>query len=125
MTHRLELVALDGIGEVRPGDDLVSIIAGKPEEVRALPDEVEGDVCEAEIDLQRGCMTAPFAEPLAQDQRIVAEPLAIFDRRGVMFARRRRIERSMVGCSLGSFLDVVFDGRKAWHQMCFTSSGMS
>lgn len=28
MTHRLELVALDGIGEVQPGDDLVSIIAG-------------------------------------------------------------------------------------------------
>ncbi len=28
MSHRLELVALDGIGEVQPGDDLVSIIAG-------------------------------------------------------------------------------------------------
>jgi coenzyme F420-0:L-glutamate ligase/coenzyme F420-1:gamma-L-glutamate ligase len=28
VTHRLELVALDGIGEVRPGDDLVSIVAG-------------------------------------------------------------------------------------------------
>jgi coenzyme F420-0:L-glutamate ligase/coenzyme F420-1:gamma-L-glutamate ligase len=28
VTHRLELVALDGIGEVQPGDDLVSIIAG-------------------------------------------------------------------------------------------------
>jgi coenzyme F420-0:L-glutamate ligase/coenzyme F420-1:gamma-L-glutamate ligase len=26
--HRLELVALDGLGEVQPGDDLVSIIAG-------------------------------------------------------------------------------------------------
>jgi coenzyme F420-0:L-glutamate ligase/coenzyme F420-1:gamma-L-glutamate ligase len=28
VSHRLELVALDGIGEVQPGDDLVSIIAG-------------------------------------------------------------------------------------------------
>jgi coenzyme F420-0:L-glutamate ligase/coenzyme F420-1:gamma-L-glutamate ligase len=28
VTHRLELVALDGLGEVQPGDDLVSIIAG-------------------------------------------------------------------------------------------------
>ena len=50
----------------------------------------------AEIDFERRRMPAPFGEPLAENQRIIAEPLEVVDARRV---RRRHI--------------------------CFTSSGMS
>src|SRR5688500_2929703 len=38
MSPRLEILAIEGIGEVRPGDDLVSLIA------KAKPDLRDGDV---------------------------------------------------------------------------------
>jgi hypothetical protein len=70
-------------------------------------------------------MAAPFAEPLAKDQGVVAQTLTIVDQRRIMFASCRSVERTVVGGALGSFFDILFDCGKARHQMCFTSSGMS
>ena len=47
-------------------------IARQPEKIRPLPDQVERQVGEAEIHLQRGRVAAPLAEPLAKDQRVFA-----------------------------------------------------
>ena len=56
-------------------------ISGQTKEMRSLPDQVERDVGKAKVDLQRGRVAAPFAEPLTKDQRIVAKPLAIIEQR--------------------------------------------
>jgi len=47
--------------------------AGETEKMRRLPDLIERDVREREINLKRRRMPAPFAEALAEDQRIVAK----------------------------------------------------
>ncbi len=47
------------------------------QQMRRLPDQVERQVREAEIDLQHRRMAAPFAQALAEDQRVVAEPKQI------------------------------------------------
>ena len=96
--------------------------------MRRLPDQVEREVGEAEVDLERRRMPAPFAEPLAEDQRIVAEPQQIIDARRID-ARSvdRRVERAAVGRGLAACAHLVLlDRREATgHQMCFTTSGMS
>ena len=43
------------------------------EQMGRLADEVEREVGEAEVDFEHRRMAAPFAEPLAEDQRVVAE----------------------------------------------------
>ena len=77
------------------------------EQMRRLPDQVEREVGQAQIDLERRRVAAPFAEPLAEDQRIVAQPQQIIGR-AAFIARLR-----------------TSGGSDRRHQMCFTSSGMS
>ena len=69
------------------------------EEMGRLADQIEAHIGEAEIDLDARRMAAPFAEPLPEDQAVVAEP-------------QQRLEQHLVV-------------RNRRHQMCFTSSGMS
>jgi hypothetical protein len=64
------------------------------QEVRSLPDQVEGHIGEAQINLDRRRMPAPFRKPLAQDQAVVAEPQRIFEQREIRLLRRGRIERA-------------------------------
>src|SRR5919106_464717 len=108
---REEKLPGDGLGEIAIGlldqqailpveyiaveGELVRI-TGKAEEIGPLPDQVQRQIGEAKVDLQRRRMAAPFAEPLAKDQRIVTQPLAIGDQRRVVLARRGRVERSMI-----------------------------
>ena len=108
----LDQQAIFPIEHVAVEGELVGV-AGKAEEIGSLPDQVERQVGEAEVDLERRGMPAPFAEPLAKDQRVVAEPLAIVDERRVMLAGCRRVERAMIPGTLRLFLDVLFDRGKA------------
>ena len=62
-----------------------------------LADQVERDVGEAEVDLDRRRVAAPFAEALAEDQGVVAEPKQIFEADVAMLVLRRRIERPLAG----------------------------
>ena len=41
-------------------------VPGQTKEIRSLPDQVERDIGQAEVDLQRRRMAAPLAEPLAE-----------------------------------------------------------
>ena len=41
--------------------------------MRRLPDQIEREIGDAEIDLDARRVTAPFAEALAEDQAVVAE----------------------------------------------------
>ncbi len=89
--------------------------------MRRLPDQVEREVGEAEVDLEHRPMAAPFAEPLAEDQRVVAEPQQIIEMRRrprspAAGASKAPAPVAPVGTSIGG---------KRRHQMCFTSSGMS
>ena len=92
----------------------LSRVARFAEEMRRLPDQVERQVGEAEVDLEHRRMPAPFAQPLAEDQRIVAEPQAIIGARRIMLAGRRRVERAVVGrmpaCRTWSFSIAGSDG---------------
>ena len=69
-------------------------------------------------------MAAPFAQPLAEDQRIVAKPQQIAGADRVVRIGRG-IERACRAERLGGGDVFGLDRRKARHQMCFTSSGMS
>src|SRR4030095_16629034 len=100
-------------------------VAGQAQKMGALPDQVERDIRQAKVDFQRRGMATPFRETLAQDQRIVAQPLAIIDNGRVMMSLGWRVEGAMIACALRFLFHVFFNGRKAGHQMCFTSSGMS
>ncbi len=73
-------------------------VASFAQEQRRLPDQVERQVGEADVDLEHGSVPAPFADALPQHQSVVAEAQEIF-------------------CA------GIDDDRR--HQMCFTSSGMS
>jgi len=95
-------------------------VPGLIQQQRRLTNQVQGQVCEADVDFQRWPVPTPFAKPLAKHQRIVAEPQQIVLMRGMPLRRRRRIERARAG----RFTRHV-DRRQGRHQMCFTSSGMS
>ena len=100
-------------------------VAGFAQEMRRLPDQVEREIGEAEIDLERRRMAAPFAQALPEHQRIVAQPLAIIGARRLMRVDHRRVERPAIGRGARVPHLVFFDHRKAGHQMCVTTSGMS
>ncbi len=87
-------------------------IAGEAEEMRPLPDEVERDVRQAEVDFQRRGVTAPFAEPLAEDERVIAEAKQVIEARGVRLAHGGRVE----GAGAGGVGRCV-DGRERSHQI--------
>src|SRR5436190_1271011 len=70
----LDQPAILPVEHIAMGGELVGI-AGQTKEMRSLPDQVERNVGKAKVDLQRGCMAAPFAKALAEDQRVVAKPL--------------------------------------------------
>src|SRR5688500_16211043 len=63
------------------------------EQMGRLPNQVEREVGQAEIDLERRRVTAPFAEPLAEDQRVVAKPQQIIEPRRIGLPRGRSVER--------------------------------
>src|SRR5690606_37898575 len=65
---------------------------GDGEEMRRLPDQIERDVGEAEIDLDAGRVTAPLAKPLAEDQTVVAKAKREFEQEATMRLVHRRVE---------------------------------
>jgi hypothetical protein len=67
-------------------------LAGIAEKVSRLADEVERQVGEAEIDLDRRRVPAPLRQALTEDEAVVAEPKRIFEQRKVRILRRWRIE---------------------------------
>src|SRR5205814_2516175 len=110
---RVKQVPRDGLSEVAVGlldqqavaeIEYVAVerepvaVAGLIEQQSRLADLVEREVGKTDVDLEHRPMPAPFAEPLAEDERIVTQAQQV----------------------LGARVDG--DGG---HQMCFTSSGMS
>ena len=53
-------------------------VAGKTQEQIRLPHQIERDIGEREIDLQHRRMAAPLAQPLAEDEAVVAESKGLF-----------------------------------------------
>ena len=103
-----------------PSRPLPFDLAGMVQEMGRLADQVEAHIGEAEIDLDRGRMAAPFAEPLAEDQAVVAEAQQ----------SSKRTERCTSSAGASNAPAPVapsrqVDGRQRRHQMCFTPSGMS
>src|SRR4029434_8355505 len=70
-------------------------VAGQAQKMGTLSDQVERDIRQAKVDFQRRGMATPFRETLAQDQRIVAQPLAIIDNGRVMMSLGWRVEGAM------------------------------
>ena len=86
-------------------------LARRREQQGCLADLVEREVGEAQIDLDRRRVAAPFAEPLPEDQRVVAQPQQI-------------VETRRIGPA-DALLDIFLNHRKRRHQICVTSSGTS
>ena len=76
----LDQQAVAEIEHVAVEGELVSV-ARLAEQQGRLANQVEREVGEAEIDLERRRVPAPFAEPLAEDQRVVAEAQQIIEAR--------------------------------------------
>ena len=115
----LDQQAIAEIEHVAVESQLVAV-ARLFEQMRRLPDQVERQVRKAEIDLQHRPMPAPFAQALAEDQRVIAEAQQIVEAHGIRLAGGGRVEAALPGRS-GRHVD----RRQRSHQMCFTSSGMS
>ena len=69
-----ELRGVAQIGQVvgRPAGPLQP--PGQPEPELGLADQIEGDVGQRDILLDRRGVAAPFGDPVAEDQAVVAEP---------------------------------------------------
>ena len=93
----LDKQAISKIEHVAVKGKLVGI-PRRAKQVSRLPHQVEREIGQAEIDLERRRVAAPFTQPLAEDQRVVTQAQQVIS---------ARVDR---------------DRR---HQMCFTSSGMS
>jgi hypothetical protein len=98
---------------------LVFDIARQVQEVGGLADQVERHIREAEVDLDRWGMTAPFGQALSEDEAVVAEPDQEIEMNIAPRVERRRIELARA-CSAAGQVD---RGQRR-HQMCFTSSGI-
>ena len=85
------------VGAVAPALDL----AGKTEPELRLADQVERDIGNGDIFFQHRRMAAPFGNPVAEDEAIVAHAQREFEQRVAALDGDRR------------------------HHMCPTSSGMS
>src|SRR4029077_3235838 len=86
---QLDVAVGDAVAEVGEGilvAPLPLYLAGQPEEVRRLPDEVERDVGERDVLLEDGAVTAPFGQPVAQDQAVVPQPEQILEEPGIAHA---------------------------------------
>jgi hypothetical protein len=59
--------------------------AGEAEEMRRLADLIQRHVRQRKIDFQSRRVTAPFAQPLTEDERIVAKAKRIREERGDSF----------------------------------------
>ena len=70
-------------------------------------------------------MPAPFGQPLAEDEAVIAEAQAIFDERVALFVDARRVERARMARPFGLDHVIGLDSGKRRHQMCFSTSGMS
>ena len=115
-------------------------VAGFVQQQRRLADHVEREVGETDIDLEHRPMPAPLAEPLAKDQRVVAQTQEVvgadvrfpphdFVGRGTI---RRRADgggvltrRQLPLHQLRWFPSPANAGEEKCAHMCFTSSGMS
>ena len=58
---------------------LAFYFAGEIEEMRRLPDQIETDVGEGEVDFQHRRMAAPVRQPLPKDQRIIAQAKSVME----------------------------------------------
>ena len=56
-------------------------LAREPQEHRRLADQVERDVRERDVLLEDRTVTAPFGQPVAEHQAVVAEPQQILEQR--------------------------------------------
>jgi hypothetical protein len=94
-------------GEVIGAAPLPLDLSGQAQPHLRLADQVERGVGERDILLQHRRMTAPFADPVAEDQRVVPHPQEELEQVVI-----RLVQRS---------------GRRARtpHHMCPASSGMS
>ncbi len=100
-------------------------IARQPEEIGRLANQVERHVGQAEVHFQRRRVAAPFAQPLAQNERIITQPLAIIRHRRIGMGGACSVECPMVRRRFRALFNVLLDRRERRHQMCFTTSGMS
>ena len=100
-------------------------LSREPQEQISLADQVERDVGEAEVDLERGRMAAPFGQPLTQDHRVVAKSKQVLDERALVREHIGRVERAVMRRARGGRFDIGFVLGDRRHQICFTMSGMS
>ena len=101
-------------------------LARQVEEQARLTDQVETDIGEAEVDLERRRMPAPFGETLTQDQAVIAKAQKIVEERPMMLDRFARVEAAARPRLFGISHIARLDGRKRRrHHICPTASGMS
>jgi coenzyme F420-0:L-glutamate ligase/coenzyme F420-1:gamma-L-glutamate ligase len=88
MSPRLEIWAIDGIGEVRPGDDLVSLL------VKARPDLQDGDVLVVtqKVVSKAEAQLVPIdpGDPLSKAKIVEGESVRILRRRGELIVAETR-----------------------------------
>ena len=111
---KIEHIAVEG--------EPVGIARGAEQKGR-LADQVEREVGEADIDFEHRRMAAPLAEPLAEDQRVVAEAQQILRARVQLLPGGGR-RPGRCGSSACALLGPGLRRGTPRH-MCFTSSGMS
>ena len=131
LPRRVEQVPRDGLREVAIGlldqqaileveyvavEGQLVAVAGVVQQQRRLADQVEREVGEADVDLERRAVPAPFAEPLSQHQRVIAQTQQIVDAGSRLPAGASNTPAPVAPWCL--------DGGRT-HHMCFTSSGMS
>ena len=55
--------------------------AGVAQQECRLPNEIEAEVGQGQVDLQRRGLAAPFGQTLAQDQGVIAQPQGVGEAR--------------------------------------------
>src|SRR5690606_29724874 len=95
--------AITVIEDVAMESELVAVaslsfhLARPCEEMRRLPDQIEGHIGEAEIHLLRRGVATMFAKALAKDQAVVAEPQQIVEKHQAFARNRRGVESPLSG----------------------------
>jgi hypothetical protein len=122
-----EVPGVAEVGEVVGGAALALDLGGEAEPELGLADQVERDVGERDVLLERGGVAAPFGDAVAEDEGGVADAEEGFEEGGLAGVGSRDPGRAAVRCrAAGELGDVggvhVGEGR---HHMWPTSSGMS
>ena len=122
-----EVPGVAQVGEVVGGAALALDLGGEAEPHLRLADQVERDVGEGDVLLERGGVAAPFGDAVAEDQGRVADAEQGLEE-GLLAGVGRR-DRGVVAVGRGVAGELGDVGRvhvgKRRHHMCPTSSGMS